>query len=74
MRLNIRNGVLKKCTLLPGETEVILPKRVKIIGEGVFKGCTGLTSVVIPDNVEEIGESAFEDCISLTGIVIPDSV
>lgn len=36
MRLNIRNGVLKKCTLLPGETEVILPKRVKTIGEGVF--------------------------------------
>ena len=67
MRLNIRNGVLKKCTLLPGEAEVILPKRVKIIGEGVFKGCTALTSVVIPDNVEEISSKAFDNTKWLNG-------
>jgi hypothetical protein len=47
---------------------------VTTIGEGAFKGCTGLTSINIPNSMTSIGNSAFYECTSLKNIDIPDSV
>jgi hypothetical protein len=40
------------------------------IGNGAFRGCTGLTSVVIPNSVTSINATAFKGCGNLT----PESV
>ena len=32
------------------------------IGEGAFKGCSGLTNVTIPDSVTSIGKNVFDKC------------
>ena len=53
---------------------VVIRNGVTSIGDGAFKGCTGLTSITIPDSVTSIGDSAFFDCTGLTSITIPDSV
>jgi hypothetical protein len=38
------------------------------IGEGAFRGCSGLTgSLTIPNSVKSIGGGAFENCSGLTG-------
>ena len=84
MRFTIKDGVLRKCSLEPGETEVVIPDGVTVIErrdernwwncESVFADCKGMTSVVIPNSVEKIGDSSFKGCDSLTNIVIPDSV
>ena len=55
-------------------TKVILPKNLKVIGEGAFYGCTGLTSITIPDSVEIIGKQAFEECYNLAEVIIPSGV
>ena len=47
---------------------------VRGIGEGAFKGCSGLTSVTIPDGVTNIGWETFSGCGSLTSVTIPASV
>ncbi len=53
---------------------VVIRNGVTSIGDGAFKGCTGLTSVTIPDSVTGIGYGAFYGCPGLTSITIPDSV
>ena len=37
----------------------VLPNTVKIIGDGVFSGVTGLTSLTLPNSLEIIGKEAF---------------
>ena len=80
MKLTIKGGVLRRCSLKPGETEVVIPEGVtKIDGNAfynctTFKGCTGLTSIVIPDSVSKIGYNSFRGCTGLTSVVIPNSV
>ena len=53
---------------------VILPNKLKTIGDYVFSSCLELKNVTIPDSVTSIGNGAFCDCSSLTNITIPDSV
>ena len=38
---------------------VILPNKVKIIGENAFNGCYKLNNMIVPDSVIEIGKGAF---------------
>ena len=38
-------------------------RKVTSIGDGAFRGCSGLTSVTIPNSVTIISERAFENCI-----------
>ena len=70
------NGIIETATntLISGCKNTDIPDSVTSIGEGAFRGCTGLTSITIPDSVTDIGISAFEGCTGLTSITIPDSV
>ena len=61
-------------TLLAGCKNSTIPSTVTSIGEGAFRGCTGLTSVTIPNSVTSIGSSAFRGCTGLTSVTIPSSV
>ena len=54
--------------------EVVFGDNVKIIGNSVFSGCSGLASIEIPNSVTTIGHSAFSGCLRLTSIEIPNSV
>ncbi len=53
--------------------EYIIPNSVTSIGDGAFRGCSGLTSVTIPNSVISIGEWAFSGCSGLTSVTIPNS-
>ena len=53
---------------------VVIPDRVKRIGERAFYMCGTLTNVTIPKSVTSIGDEAFSGCSGLTSITIPDSV
>lgn len=46
----------------------------KIIGAGMFLGCTGLQDLIIPPNVLEIGKCAFLGCTGLKEITIPETL
>ena len=50
--------------------ESIKLSNVTSIGEGAFRGCSGLTEVSIP-NATSIGNNAFYYCSSLTSVSIP---
>ena len=61
-------------TLIAGCKSTTIPSSVTSIGEGAFRGCSGLTSLIIPNSVTSIGESAFASCSGLTSLIIPNSV
>ncbi len=48
---------------------VILPKSLKIVGEGAFSNCSWLKSVKFLSNPDDIHENAFYDCWLLDKIV-----
>lgn len=49
-------------------------KPVTVIGESVFKNCTGLTSVTMPNSITNIQMYAFQGCSGLTSVTLPDSL
>jgi hypothetical protein len=53
---------------------VIIPDRVRSIGNRAFLSQTELTSVTIPNSVTSIGDYAFYENYKLTSVTIPDSV
>lgn len=57
-------------------TSIILPKKIKKIGDGAFYNCSGLKgNLVIPSSVISIGRSAFNGCSGLRGeLKIPSGV
>lgn len=54
--------------------EIILPKKLTIIGNGYFQNCRSLKTIEIPSDVTDIGNSAFQYCYSLKTITIPSKV
>ncbi len=52
---------------------IIIPKSVKTIEEGVFKSCP-LEKVVIPDSIDIIPIEAFFNCKHLKSVTIPKGV
>ena len=67
------NGVLKNC-VHEGETELIIPDGVTMIGEYAFRRWNAVEKIVIPEGVTIIREYAFEDCTSLVEIVLPSTL
>ena len=54
--------------------EVVLPKRLKNLGDYIFYECQSLKSVEIPDTVKTLGEGVFLDCSMLKTIKLPDKL
>lgn len=55
-------------------TSVILPKSIREIGTGAFRGCANLSRIEFPDGSYTIGDDAFDGCGSLNdlkGNVVP---
>ena len=57
-------------TLIVGCKNSVIPNSVTSIGDGAFRGCTGLTELILPNSVTSIGESAFSGCSGLEKITV----
>ena len=55
-------------------TELTLPNSLESIGDGAFRGCSGLTELTLPNSVKSIGDIAFRGCSGLTELTLPNSV
>ena len=64
------NAIIKTSSnqLVLGCKNTTIPNSVTSIGQGAFKGCSGLTAVSIPNSVTSIGQGAFYNCSGLTSI------
>lgn len=51
--------------------EVVLPEKLKNIGNYTFFGCNMLQNITIPSTVKKIGSHAFKDCFMLKEIILP---
>ena len=61
-------------TLIVGCKNSVIPNSVTSIGDGAFRGCSGLTELTLPNSVTSIGDGAFRGCRGLTGLTLPNSV
>ena len=55
-------------------TELTLPNSLESIGDGAFRGCSGLTELTLPNSVTSIGDYAFYGCSGLTELTLPNGV
>lgn len=55
-------------------TELTLPNSLESIGDGAFRGCSGLIELTLPNSVKSIGDIAFRGCSGLTELTLPNSV
>ena len=55
-------------------TSIIIPDKVKNIGNGAFYYCSNLSGVTLGKGVTRIGEDAFYHCTSMTSINLPDGL
>ena len=60
-------------TLISGCKNTTIPNNVISIGEGAFRGCTGMATITIPNSVSVIGSWAFSGS-GLTSVTIGNSV
>ena len=47
---------------------------VTSIGEGAFRGRTGLTAISLPESLVSIGANAFESCSQITTLTLPKNI
>ena len=73
-QFEIVDGVLKKCRLDRGESEVVIPDGVTKLEKRLFKGKKTIAKVTLPDSLTEIGEQAFMECIALASCNLPESL
>lgn len=53
MKCRIKDGKLLECIAEPGDTEIVIPPDVEVIGKGALN-CRGYRRIVIPDTVREV--------------------
>ena len=61
-------------TLIVGCKNSVIPNSVTSIGDGAFRGCSGLTELTLPNSVTSIGGCAFEGCNGLTELTLPNTL
>lgn len=66
----IKSKTFESCNL----DSVVLPSKLRIIGESAFHSCTSLRYIKFPNTVIEIGQSAFSGCSGLLSVTLPDNV
>lgn len=49
-------------------------KKLKIIGDSAFKGCSAITKLELPEALTYIGSNAFEGLNGITEVIIPKTV
>lgn len=65
---SIGDGAFEGSTL----TSIYIPKTVKEMGIGVFKGCKSLTGSIIESACKVLPAYTFEDCTALIATMIPN--
>ena len=60
--------------MIVGCKNSVIPNSVTSIGDGAFRGCSGLTELTLPNSVTSIGDCAFYGCSGLTELTLPNSV
>ncbi|MDR1467642.1 MAG: leucine-rich repeat protein [Oscillospiraceae bacterium] len=54
--------------------EIKLPKDIKKIDEGIFRGCSGLVHVNLPNSVKFLSDECFKDCSRLRVVELPKNI
>ena len=44
------------------------------MGDGAFRGCTGLRNLIVPEGMTEISNYLFQDCTELRTVLLPETV
>ena len=70
----IYNGVLTGGADNKGESDIVVPDKVKSIGFDAFGGRRGVRKIVLPNSVTRIENRAFINCTDLAEIVLPESL
>lgn len=55
-------------------TEIILPKRLQLLGGGAFVNCKSLERIEIPSGVTEIYDYTFFECTNLKDVTWPENL
>ena len=66
--VEISAGVFSDSNKFSKVESILLPEKVKRIGEGAFSGLKGIENVVIPDECLYVGDSAFFGCEKLKSV------
>ena len=53
---------------------LVMPRGLKVVGDGAFAGCEKLKSITWPTALDSIGVGAFNSCKALTTLVLPSTV
>ena len=53
---------------------IVLPERLKRIGNNALHGCSNLEEVIMPPSVRSLGNNAFSNCNRLEYIMLPEGL
>ncbi len=54
--------------------DIIIPKRIKQVRNGLFQNCKSLTTIKLPEGTSSVGDNAFNNCHNLTSAAFPTSL
>ena len=66
----IKSRTFEYCNL----DSVVLPSKLRIIGESAFANCSSIRYIKFPNTLTEIKQSAFSGCSGLLSVTLPDNV
>lgn len=71
---DVRLGRVIGAMVGAGESEIVVPEQMTVVGANAFWKCEALVSVTLHAGVTEIGDGAFSECKYLTTIALPDGL